>query len=434
MEKSKLGFSKTNFNIRRMMRTKRLLCLLMAAMPMTMTAHHQVLAPDYKSLQVTVNNDWLSIPVMELGTADVIHISFDQLSHDYHRLVYHLEPCNPDWTPNEGLFESDWLVGFNNRPIEDYENSLNTTVLYTHYRMTLPNRDTRLKMSGNYRVHILDEDNDGQEVIVVELRVVEQRTDIGLGVTTNTDIDLNGRYQQVNMTVGLGSLRVTDANSQIQTFVLQNGREDNMKENVRPNYVTPQKLTWEHNRRFIFDAGNEYHKYELLDPNHPTMGLAHVAWDEQEQRFHAIPFYVEPRRNYVYDEDANGSFIIRNSDNVEIDNTSEYIYVHYKAKPIRHYDNAHVVIDGRWTTEAADTYVMEYDEEDQSYNCIIMQKQGYYNYQLLLQDLDGTTHTLPEEGSFYQTGNKYEALVYYRGTGERSWRLVGFKETTFKAL
>ena len=61
-----------------------------------------------------------------------------------------------------------------------------------------------------------------------------------------------------------------------------------------------------------------------------------------------------------------------------------------------------------------------------------MQKLGYYNYQFLMADLDGTTHRMPEEGSFFQTENRYEAFVYYRGTGERSWRLVGFNEITLK--
>ncbi|MCR4957633.1 MAG: DUF5103 domain-containing protein [Prevotella sp.] len=414
---------------------KRLLLFLVAALPITALGHHKILAPDFKSLQVIVNDNWLApLPIMELGTNDVVNISFDQLSHNYHRLVYHLELCNPDWTPNDALFESDWLEGFNDRPIDDYENSLNTNVLYTHYHMTLPNNDTRLKMSGNYRLHIIDEDNDGEEVIVVELRVLEPLTQVGLSVTTNTDLGLNGRYQQVNMTLGLGALRVTDPNNQLQTFVLQNGREDNMKENVRPNYITPQQLTWEHNRRLIFDAGNEYHKFELLDPNYPTLGLDRVRWDEQERRYHAFPLLVEQRRNYVYDEDADGAFIIRNSDNIEIDNTSEYVYVHYKVKAVRRYDNARVILDGRWTMEPADTYELEYNAEDNTYNAVVMQKLGYYNYQLLLKDYDGTTHPMPEEGSFFQTENKYEALVYYRGTGERSWRLVGFHEMKFKAL
>jgi hypothetical protein len=51
---------------------------------------------------------------------------------------------------------------------------------------------------------------------------------------------------------------------------------------------------------------------------------------------------------------------------------------------------------------------------------------------MLLQDPGGATHVVPEEGSFYQTENRYEALVYYRATGGRSWRLVGYQEITFR--
>ena len=52
--------------------------------PLTMTAKHTIYDPQIKSLQVVVNQDWLSPAVMRLGTDDVLHISFDELSHDYH--------------------------------------------------------------------------------------------------------------------------------------------------------------------------------------------------------------------------------------------------------------------------------------------------------------------------------------------------------------
>ena len=405
---------------------RRILLLIGLLMPMLAVARHRIVAPNFKSLQVVVNDDWRALPVMRLGSDDVLQIGFDELSHNYLRLIYELEPCNPDWTPCEGLFESDWMEGFNGRPIEDYENSLNTTVLYTHYRMQIPNDDIRLKMSGNYRLHIKDEEQ-GEEVIVIEFRVVEPLMDVALAMTTNTDIDLNKSHQQVEMRVGYKALRVTNANEQIQTLVMQNGREDNMKQNVRPNYSTANGLTWEHNRAMIFEAGNEYHKFEVLDPSHTTMGLAEINWDEAERRFHAFPFSVEPQRNYVYDVDANGAFLIRNSDNIEIDNTSDYVYVHYKLKPLRQYDNAQVRIDGWWTVEPKENYTMTYDE-DGTYNAVILQKLGYYNYRVLLADYDGTTHQLPEEGSFYQTENSYTAFIYFKGIGERSWRLTGFAQ------
>ena len=41
---------------------------------------------------------------------------------------------------------------------------------------------------------------------------------------------------------------------------------------------------------------------------------------------------------------------------------------------------------------------------------------------------DGSFQPLPSEGSFYQTENKYQALVYYRGQGERTDRLVAVDE------
>ena len=378
-----------------------------------------------------MNEDFEALPVLQLNGQDVLDISFDELSHNYHRYVYHVEPCNPDWTPTEGLFESDWLEGLNDQPIEDYDNSVNTTVLYTHYSFQFPNEHTNLRMSGNYRLHVIDDDTQ-EEAFVAELRVVEPITLVGLSITTNTDIDLNDRHQQVNMTVRLNGLRVTRPHEEIQTFVMQNGREDNMKENVTPNYVTNQHLQWEHNKRLIFDAGNEYHKFEVLDPRHISMGLAGIRWDEDTRTWHAYPTPCEPQRNYLYDEDANGAFLLRNSDNYEAERTSEYVHVHYKLQPCRNYTDAEIIVDGRWTTASPENYVMYYNEEDQSYNLSVLQKLGYYNYQLLLRDMDGTTHTLPEEGSFFQTENTYQAFVYYKNTGARAWRLVGYQSVTHK--
>ena len=410
---------------------KRLLALALW-LPLAAYAWHHITADNYKTLQVVVNNDWTALPIMQLGSDDVLNVSFDELSHNFRRLVYELELCNPDWTTCDALFENDWLDGFNHMPIEDYENSINTTVLYTHYKLQIPNSSTRLKMSGNYRLHIIDEE-DGEEVLAAEFRVVEPLMDVALTVTTNTDIDFNQSHQQVGMSIKFNGLHVTNVSEQIQTVVMQNGREDNQKTNVRPNYTITTGLTWEHNKSLIFEAGNEYRKFEVLDPSHPTMGLAYITWDEEGRHFHAFPFQAEPRRSYIYDVDADGSSVVRNSDNTEIDYTSDYVMVHYKMKTWRQYTDASIRIDGRWTVEEPDTYVMTYDDSDNSYNAVVMQKLGYYNYQLLMADYDGTTHLLPEEGSFYQTENTYTALVYFKGTAERSWRLVGMKSVKFSA-
>ena len=402
------------------------LCTLLALTEAA--ARSVVYDPQVKTLQVVVNQDWLSPPVMRLGTDDVLNVGFDELSHNFHRYVYRLEHCEADWSPSEDLFESDWLEGFNGNTIEDYENSLNTTVLYTHYWLQIPNDRCRLKMSGNYRLHICDEDDGDKEVLCAEFRVVEPLMKVGMSITTNTDIDFNKSHQQVAMTVLYGSVNVSNVEDQIRTVVMQNGREDNQKVNVSPNYVRTDRLQWEHNKALIFEAGNEYRKFEVLDVSHPTMGIDRMRWDGTN--YHAFPFVGGPRPSYILDHDANGAFYIRNSDNIENDRTCDYVYVHYKMLAEAYQDD--VVIDGNWTTEDASNYVMTYDDSDRSYNATILQKQGYYSYQYLLRDNDGRTRHLPEEGSFFETENRYQAFVYYKGISERTWRLVGYQQIVLR--
>lgn len=388
-----------------------------------------IYSPTVKTLQVVVNDDWLSPPVMKLGGGDVLNVGFDELSHNFHRYVYHVEHCEADWSTSEEIFESDWLEGFNDNPIEDYVNSINTTVLYTHYSLQIPNDRCRLKMSGNYRLRVVDEDDDGEEVLMVEFRVVEPLMNVGISATTNTDVDHNLSHQQVSMTLKYNGLSVNNPDEQIWTVVMQNGREDNWRQNVRPTYIQPGQLRWEHCRELIFDAGNEYHKFEMLDMSHPTMGVDHIRWDGQN--YHVFPFCNEPRRNYLYDEDADGAFFIRNSDNIENDNASDYAYVHYKLVNVSQQLEP-VYVNGQWTLEADENYMMTYDQTDRSYNAVVLQKQGYYSFQYIVKDETGRGGLLPEEGSFFETENRYQALVYYKGTGERTWRLVGYQQIVLK--
>lgn len=409
---------------------KCLITAMIAAAWLAAKAENRIYDPQVKSLQAVVNQDWLSPAVMRLNGNDYLHVSFDELSHDYHRYTYHIERCEADWSTSDEVFESDWLEGFNDNVIDDYEGSINTTVLYTHYSLTLPNDRCRLKMSGNYRLHVA-EDGSADDILTVEFMVTEQVVQMSMAVSTNTDIDTNLKHQQVTMGLKYGNLPVTSPHQQIQTVVMQNGREDNWRRNSKPSYESQNGLEWRHVRDLIFDGGNEYRKFEVLDPSHPTMGIDYIRWDGDY--YQVFPFTDEPRPNYVYDEDADGAFYIRNSDNYENDTSSDYVWVNYRLRtnsPLLLSEG--IYIDGHWTSEAPETYRMELDEETGLYTASVLQKQGYYNYQYIIADESGRVCLLPSEGNFYQTENRYQALVYYKGTGGRTWRLVGYTQVTLQ--
>ena len=396
--------------------------------PLLLIAGHRILHPQIKSLQAVVNQDFMSPAVLRLGTDDILHIAFDELSHDYHRYTYTLERCEADWTPAQGIFESDWLEGFNAIVIEDHEPSINTIVPYTHYQLQIPNEQCRLKMSGNYRLYIID-DEQQEQLACVEFMVTEQKMSLFMEATTNTDIDLNTSQQQLDITLNYGNLVVTNPQEQIRMVVRQNDRDDNCRRDIPPTFINNNGLRWQHCRPLIFEAGNEYRKYEVLDPSHPTMGIDYIRWDGEQ--YQVFPFISEPRPHYIYDEDSDGAFYIRNSDNVENDIASEYVWVNYRLKaPVL--PSGRIMIQGHWTTEAPETYEMTYDTTTQLYTASILQKQGYYSYQYLWLDNDGRQQFLPSEGSFYQTENRYQTYIYYKGTEDRTWRLVSYRQLIFK--
>lgn len=375
------------------------------------------------SLQVRVGDRWQEMPVAKLGEEQIV-IAFDDMTHNLHRFSYELVHCDADWSESKGLFASDFLQGFNGElTIDNSQQSINTNHLYTHYQLTIPNENCRFTMSGNYKLTVFDDDCDHQPMLTACFMILEPLMQVSMSYSSNTDVDVNRSHQQVQLSVDYGRLRVSRPKQQVKTVVLQNARWDNAVVGAEADFVNADGLQYRHNRALIFDAGNEYRKFEMLDLNHTTMGIDEIRWDGKD--FHAYLFPDRARPSYVYDEGAKGAFYIRNSDNVENDFASDYAWVHFQLDaPLQ---EGTVYLNGNWTHDSFfPSYQMVYDEESRSYRGCVLLKQGYYSYQYLVLHGDGSTSPVTSEGSYFQTANTYQTLVYYRGIGERTDRLVGY--------
>lgn len=402
----------------------------MSSMPMLAMGQHNCIKSDrISSLQVVAGKNWLSMPITSLYDGDPINVSFDDLTHEYHRYVYKLEHCEHDWTMSEGIFESDFCEGFTDgNIIDDVEESINTNIIYTHYSFSIPNESCHIKMSGNYKISVYDE-NSGDTVFTTCFMVYEPRFSVNMKATTNTDIDTNKSHQQIAVDVGFNGVDITRPEEEIHAVVMQNYNWHTAKKDVRPQYITKDGMRWEHERNYIFDGGNEYRKFEILDVSHPTLGIEDVWWDGAN--YHALIWKDYPRTNYTYDEDTNGFFYIRNSNNVENDRTSEYVLVDFTLETPR--QNGNVYVDGKWTNVCMkDKFLMTFNESDKAYHATIMLKQGYYSYRYILETSDGDICGVPSEGNFFQTENEYQALIYYKGIGKRTDLLLGYKSIKLK--
>ena len=383
----------------------------------------QIFDKNVRTLTLTVNDDPTLPPYMPFEGRQHIVIEWDEMSHDYKRYIYHIDHCDWDWQPTDGIFESDFLEGLNDQLIEDFEKSFNTTQIYTHYRLSIPNKQLKLRLSGNYRVRIYDEDADRDEdppVLEARFCLYEKTASVSTQLSSNTDIDFNSRHQQMTLAVGYGTLSVVDPMRELKVIVMQNRRWDCRIEGLVPNVRRVNGIEFTHNRQLIFPGGSEYSRFEILDVHRTATGVDRIDWFEPY--YHATLFAQQPANTYSYYEDQNGVYVLRSADDYDDATTAEYVVVHFFLKSPR-LQGGDVYVSGQWTGQTFNPDCrMEYDDIYQEYHAAVLLKQGYYSYEFIQQD----GLTMRTMGSFFETENEYQVLVYYREQGARYDRLAAY--------
>lgn len=387
-----------------------------------------VFADNIKSLQTNLNSEWGEQPVMILGGRNYMEISFDDLQHNFVRYTYTITHCNADWKQSD-LIRSEYMTGFDDNRIEDYEQSMNTEMEYNHYSFTLPNEDVRLLVSGNYIVNIF-EDGEDEPVARACFSVIEPHVGLSMEVTNNTDIDTYQSHQQLSFKINYNGFQTRNAIDELIPVVRQNNRWDNAVFGLKPTFMRINELIYEHNRNLIFEAGNEYRRFEILDRHVPTMRVDHMEYDGDY--YHAVIMTDEQRTSYLFDKDQDGRYYVRNGENIDNETESDYYYTHFRLE-MPQIPGGDLYINGDLTNNRfAPEYMMEYDLLEHAYQITLPLKQGSYNYQyLFLPNGENKGTVIPAEGSFHQTENEYSVYVYYRAFGSRYDRLVGFKTISY---
>lgn len=402
------------------------LCLGISAFAQTVY-RTEVKNPDVRSLRIRYEgNATLQRPILTLGTDEVLEISFDELSHNTHNYTYTLLHLNADRTESS-LSSVEYLAGFPTADITDYDYSLNTQQLYTHYRFTFPNEEMQPKISGNYALKIY-EDGDPEKVVAYAcFAVVEPKTGIEVTVQHNTDIELSGRYQQLDidvLTQGIG-LRNPD---EIKVVVRQNNRTDNEVFNPKPSYVESQRLRYMNHKQLIFEGGNEYRHFDISSVYFMGNNVDYIRFDQRYYQAFLFPDENRSATPYLSDFDTNGQFVINAERTEDDDYEADYMWVHFFLPEQSPWFDGSVYIGGDlFGNQLLPTNRMQYDNQHQTYFFTTYLKQGAYDYQYWFKPKQSNTATLLRtEGSHWQTQNEYTIYVYYRPFGGRYDQLVGY--------
>lgn len=388
----------------------------------------RVLSEKVRTLQVHSITDNLTTgtPMVVLNSTDAVEIEFDMLDDDRRYLRYEVIHCNANWQPS-GLSYLEYLDGFNEGRIEDYEFSDAVTVPYIHYRLILPNEDFHFKLSGNYVVRIYDEDNPDDTLIRARFCVSEQSAPIGVFITSRTDKDNNAEHQQLEITIDCERAPVADLFNDALVVIEQNGRPDATHYLRHPLRVSGRKMIFEHQPELIFVAGNEYRRFETVANTWTGMGVDRIEYHAPYYNHYLITDKPRSSSSYLYDQTLRGGFVVREYNSDDGDTQADYVVVHFSLEMPELFDTDVFIDCDAFNRALSPDSRMVYNRGTGRYEKAALLKQGQYSYQYLAVPqgrMIGSTATI--EGDKYQTGNQYTIAIYTRVPGERYDRLIGY--------
>jgi hypothetical protein len=387
----------------------------------------QIFDENIKTLQILPNGESLMLPVLELGSADEIVISFDELSYEASNFYYKIVHCDAYWNESD-LASMEYLDGFDGGMIDMYDYSVNTTVNYIHYTLQLPNDDVQLKLSGNYVVLIArDGDFENGVVATACFSLVEPMVDINVEMNGRTMKELNGRYQAVALDVMVEGVESRDKMQDFIVVVRQNNRLDNEAYLTRPTYVNGGRLRYENREELIFEGGNQYRSIDFSSRYTYGGGIDHIEFDRD--MYHVVLEADASRANNqeAYAMDVHGGYVVNLQRNDYPDTEADYMWVHFYYPAEVPYLEGRMYIIGDLTQNlVGGDSEMVYDASERCYVRSLLLKQGGYNYvyALKVKNRDELS-VMQTEGSFWQSRNRYDVMVYYRPFGARYDRLVG---------
>lgn len=384
----------------------------------------EVNPPDYiKTITFKSNTKESQLPILKLN--EKLVLEFDALNGNEEDYYYKIQHFNFDWTPSV-LVKSEYMEGFDNQRIRDYENSFNTYQIYSHYKLTIPNTQTkRLKISGNYLLSVF---NDDDELIFSrKFMIYENKTKVGVSIKRSRDIQFIQEKQRVEIIIASNDLQLNNPKQNVQALIIQNNNLNTAISNLKPQYTIGNQLIYKYDVESSFWGGNEYLYFDNKDVRAANISVREI---NLQDLYHNYLFTNTERASkpYTYNPDINGNYLITSLDADNPNIEADYVWIHFSLLPSQGLKDKTIHIYGNFNNYAIDESTkMNYDAKNKVFTNALLLKQGFYNYKYVVVN-NGILNEGAISGNFYQTENNYKVIMYYRDLGARYDKIIGLGE------
>lgn len=362
------------------------------------------------------------IPIFKLG--DGFQFQFDDLFGNEANYYFEIMHCDYNWNPTD-IPKAEYIKGFDGQRIQEYENSINTLQIYSHYKLPIPNQFMQLRISGNYILKILDESKEVifsrkliiyEDLVTVPMQIRRARTANYLEYKHNVEFSV--KSQAINFQNPLKNVKIV---------LFQNGQLNAAIKNIVPQYTIGNDLVYKYDTETQFWAGNEFLYFDNSDIRSAGNTISRI--DSSNGIYNSNLYTNNARANYPYslNPDINGNYVVRNLGAVKKEIEADYAWVYFSLSAPTFMKNKGIYITGMFNNYSlSPENKMDFNAEKNTYEKAILIKQGFTNFQYQIADdkgnIDGENAI---DGNFWQTENDYTILVYYRENNDRYQKVIG---------
>ena len=403
---------------------KSIAVLLLSFFCLTLTAQVQTeVAPPYNIKTASfVQNSQNVVPIFKLGES--FDFQFDDLFGNEADYYYEITHCDYNWIPTD-IPKSEYLSGFDSQKIQQNINSFNTLQIFTLYKLSIPNEYTKIKLSGNYVLTILNSDKEVvmkryfvlyEDMVRVPLKIKRPRTVKNIYAKHNLDFEINA-----------DELLLQNPTQNLKVVLLQNGNFNTAIKNIVPQYNLGNVYIYKYDQQTQFWAGNEFLNFDSKDIKNANNYVSFVNSDNGIYNTHL--FTNEAKTSFPYStySDLNGNFSVRKFDAENNQIESDYSWVYFTLSAPLANPNSSIYVVGMFNNySTTPENKMDFNTKTGLYEKAILIKQGFTNYQYLTVNNKGIIdQENAVDGNFYQTENDYTVLVYYKGAIDRYEKVIG---------
>ncbi|MXV37712.1 DUF5103 domain-containing protein [Flavobacteriaceae bacterium Ap0902] len=362
-----------------------------------------------------------------INKGEYLIFSFDDMETGYKRYPYKIVRYNRNWQPSD-IFTSEFLDGYDKSYIREYKNSFNTRVSYTHYTLTIPNRDFNFKLSGNYGIQLL-KPNTNQVILEKRFSVYEDLTQLGVKIDRiNGSSSLN---QQVTVYVNAPNFSLTQNPGNSQLVILKNNNFHEKLVSNDPTFIQENQFTF-NNMDQKFAGGTEYNWFDTKNLELSALTTQEIILEDIYSTV-LYPILYNKDQVYLDQPDVNGNYFIRNTqipNEANAGSEADYTEVYFALAGFEPSPDEEIFVYGAFNDfQPTPESILSYSPNTKLWETNILLKQGYYNYSFAVRNIKtGEIDYNKITGSYWETENLYNALFYYQPWGKRYDLLIGYGE------